>query len=336
MIKEIGSEFWEVNTGKINNLFSKNFKWFCSGTSALRAILKDIKIENKVTTVAIPSWCCECMITPFKDEGLDINFYSVYYENRKLRQDINNNADIIVVMDYFGFNSEIDMKFSDKIIIRDITHSIFSKQHNDADYYVGSLRKWTGFYTGGFALKKGLWSLNLNFKEADKYYLSLRKQGMKAKHEYILGKDQNKDFLELFKKGENRLDKLKDIMEAYPEDIFKAKVLDIEFIKTKRHKNAKYLLENIKFDEDIQAIFSDITVEETPLFIPILAKNRDKLKKKLIENKIYCPTHWEISKHHNLTEKELYIYMHEISIICDQRYNISDMQRICNVINQIK
>ena len=36
-------------------------------------------------------------------------------------------------------------------VIRDLTHSIYSEKYNDADYYFGSLRKWFGISSGGFA-----------------------------------------------------------------------------------------------------------------------------------------------------------------------------------------
>ncbi len=79
------------------------------------------------------------------------------------------------MVDYFGFSSDINMEYSDKIIIRDLTQSVFSKKHEDTDYYFGSLRKWKGVYTGGFALKKGLWNISIDFPEVDRYYLHLRK-----------------------------------------------------------------------------------------------------------------------------------------------------------------
>lgn len=65
------------------------------------------------------------------------------------------------------------------MVIRDITHSIFSKEYHDADYYFGSLRKWAGFKTGGFAY--GEWKKSLDIASYDKQYVSLRTEAMKKK-----------------------------------------------------------------------------------------------------------------------------------------------------------
>lgn len=334
MRREIGSEFWKVETEKENNFFPDETIWFSSGRTALRAIIKDIRINHKVKTVSLPSWCCDSMIIPFVEEGLDVLFYPVYFENGKLKQDINKDTDIIFVMDYFGYSSDLTVENVKKIVIRDLTHSVFSKKYDDADYYFGSLRKWTGIYTGGFALKNGSWNINLDFSATDNCYISLRKQGMKQKAKYMLGEYENKDFLKIFHEAEVYLDTTKDITVGYSEDILKSKTLDINLIRKKRQENAKFLLENIKFDKNIQPIFTEFKNGDVPLFVPILVNDRNQLRKKLIDSSIYCPVHWGVSIHHDLNQVENYIYNHEISIVCDQRYDIDDMQRICDVINE--
>ena len=68
---------------------------------------------------------------------------------------------------------------------------------------------------------------------------------------------------------------------------------------------------------------------DCPIFVPILTTNREAIRKKLIENEIYCPIHWP--KPNDKCESNLYEL--ELSLICDQRYNEADMQRIVDVIN---
>ena len=47
MIREIGSEFWDVPVEEINNgFFTESMQWFLSGRSALKAIIKDAGIYN--------------------------------------------------------------------------------------------------------------------------------------------------------------------------------------------------------------------------------------------------------------------------------------------------
>ena len=57
------------------------------------------------------------------------------------------------------------------------------------------------------------------------------------------------------------------------------------------------------------------------MFVPIISKNRNNIRKKLIENNIYCPIHWTSFNNSNNE-----IYANELSLICDQRYAKEDME----------
>lgn len=79
MLKEIGSEFWDVPIGtSCNNYFPRQTAWFLSGSSALQAIIKELE---EAQSVALPSWCCLTMIKPFVDAGMEVSFYPVYFDN---------------------------------------------------------------------------------------------------------------------------------------------------------------------------------------------------------------------------------------------------------------
>ena len=71
---------------------------------------------------------------------------------------------------------------------------------------------------------------------------------------------------------------------------------------------------------------------DTPIFLPIFmeTKERDGLRKHLIEMGIYCPVHWPKPE-----GCESNIYDLELSLICDQRYGIEDMKRIVSVIKEV-
>ena len=197
---EIGSEFWEVPTQKRENgIFSNNTEWFISGRFALSAIIKDICKKKTVHTAYLPAWCCDSMISPFVEQGLHVRFYPVYMENGILKQDIEDGrpGEILYLMDYFGFQSQVDVSKGGAVVIRDVTHSIFSGFRCDADYYFGSLRKWAGFYTAGFACGISNESLPV-----DNRYIDLRRTAMLAKTAYIAGTSESKDYLDLFGEAE--------------------------------------------------------------------------------------------------------------------------------------
>lgn len=302
MKKEIGSEFWDIPLSNDENLiFSKETKWLLSGRTALDLIIKDSGIKS----VSMPRWCCESMIKPFTKNGVLVTFYD---------ERPNFECDAIFLIDYFGFaDSNVSLAGYKGIVIRDVTHSIFSKKYNDADYYFGSLRKWAGFITGGFAW--GKWKKQIDLLPYDNEYVTLRKKAMNLKSYYINGLINNKGFLDLFKQANDYLD-FCGLCSAYDADIYAAKHFDVTKVKSIRRKNAKILV-------DRMGCIFELKDNDCPLFVPIKVEKRDALRKFLINNDVYLPIHWA---NYDLNGKEL-------SLVCDQRYDESDMIRICDLID---
>ncbi len=327
-MREIGSEFWNMPTTNVEStIFPESTQWYLSGRSALQAIIEDL---TECHTVAMPSWCCDSMIKPFVDAGLAIRFYPVWFE-RDIHQDPRYDCDVLFLMDYFGYStSERDLSDYQGIIIRDMTHSLFSSTYSDADYYFGSLRKWCGVWTGGYAWTREGRKLTC-LTDDGKMYVSLRKQAMKMKEKYISEKTDDKVYLEVF----NRAEEILEDIEAFPaaeRDVHLAKRLDVEFIRTRRRLNAEVLREAFSS----WLIYPVLANGDTPMFVPVLVPDnkRDRLRRYLIEHFIYCPIHWPVSQYHRLTEQERKIYDNELSLICDQRYTEQDMQRIIDTIKQ--
>lgn len=320
MKSEIGSEFWNIPIcSKENALFPKNVHWFLSGRGALKAIIA----ENSFKTAAIPFWCCDSIIAPFVDAGISVEFY---------RNELPK-TDVAIVMDFFGYTGHSSFDNFEGIIIRDVTHSLFSITYYDADYYFGSLRKWAGFWTGGYA-----WGFKnkVEYLPNNTQYIELRRRAMELKSSYINREPMSngmlvtdKKFLRMFNKAEQILDNNSDIYLADSKDINNAKYLNVEYIKKSRRENSMVLME--AFPELL--VFKELKELECPLFVPIKVKERDALRKYLIQNNIYCPVHWPIvASLHKLKKEEVEFYNEELSLVCDQRYNKEDMLRIVNAI----
>ncbi len=329
MLKEIGSEFWGVpTTSKANNLFPETTSWYLSGRSALQVIIRDL---SNAKSVAMPSWCCDSMIKPFLDAGIKVNFYPVYWQDG-LRREINFDSDILFLMDYFGYtNLAPNIQRYNGIVIRDVTHSIFSATYSDADYYFGSLRKWCGFWTGGYAWTKDKHVLAIG--ETDNFgYERLRAKAMQLKARYINGDPKaDKSYLKAFEEAEDLLETV-NIAKAAKRDVELVAKMDIEFIRNRRRLNAEILRE--AFSEWL--IFPQQSDLDTPMFVPILVPDgkRNELRTFLIKSDIYCPVHWPVSEYHNLSERERFIYDNELSLVCDQRYVENDMRRMVDAITQ--
>ncbi len=336
MRKEIGSEFWDIPllVEKENDIFQKGTRWFLSGRTALEYIISDIKEKFCVSSVAMPSWCCDSMIIPFVKNGIKVMFYT-YDDSDSIPK-----CDILFCMEHLGYiRNEKEIGFCG-IVIHDVTHSMFSENLGmksvagaKAEYFFGSLRKWAGFKTGGFAGFLGdEFSAAMPQKKNDEC-ITLRTQAMLDKERYISGKTDSKDYLKLFSKAEEMLD-----CGAYgcaaEDDISYAEKLDIEFIKTQRRKNAAQLL---KVVSDI-AIYPEIRENDCPLFVPIRLKPemRDALRKYLIEKNVFCPIHWPLTEWHKITAVQRQIYNEELSLVCDQRYTTDDMDYICELISDFR
>ena len=334
--KEIGSEFWDIPVcDQSSNFFPPDTIWFLSGRSALKYILAEISKRLKIRKAALPSWCCESMIEPFLPYHPDLCFYPVYIDqDRILKQDYSpvRDCDLVLVMDYFGYCSSSLFSDFTGTVIRDVTHSLFACQYEDADYYFGSLRKWVGVWTGGFARSRAKWAENDHFNPPPEEYVNLRRKAMHEKEEYIFGRQDHKQHLALFSQAE---DKLNDygIYSAANRDIEAVGHLDVASLRLKRRNNAAQLLQTVKD----YAIFPELKDNDCPLFVPILVpgNKRDQLRRCLIGQEIYCPVHWPVSKYHVLCPETKRIYDEELSLVCDQRYSSDDMDRFCSLLNQI-
>ena len=329
-MKEIGSEFWSVPSG--------NKAYLLSGRTALEYIIRDILRTLGTLKVCLPSYCCHTMIEPFVRHGFDIRFYDVYFEDKhglcadipKLCKD-----EIFYHMSYFGFG-QLQGRHLDKIreqcalIIDDRTHSFLSKSDIDADYTYTSFRKWAGFY-GIAEATKSFGTFSLPIEKSGVAYTEKRREAMELKARYMAGEPVEKnEFLTLYGVAEDMLES--DYVGYRPTEQAMTQLLSADFasIKQRRKQNAAVLLTGLQNVPGVRLLFPEQLQTDVPLFVPILVEgNRDALRKYLIEHLVYCPVHWPISDFHKgIGERAEKIYRKELSLLCDQRYQKEDMERI--------
>lgn len=333
MIKEIGSDFW--NDGPVR----QDQIYLLSGRTALEFIIRDIIKQHSIRSVLLPSYCCHTMIEPFFRHGISVRFYDVYFdEQRGLSVDVPELQDdeAFYYMTYFGFSdlSGVDLRKireSCATVIEDKTHSWLNRSSNcGTDYSYVSYRKWTGFDAIALATKaKGFFS-ELPTK-VNKKYSAMRRQAFAIKRAFIESDEGEKNhFLNLFGEAEELLETdyvgYKPMMETMAAFL----QLDTVQITESRRRNAEILINGLNDIPEIKLIFQTMNDNDVPLFVPILVrKNRTELRKYLIDNAIYCPIHWPKSTYHDgISKRAEKLYQQELSLICDQRYNSDDMNRI--------
>jgi len=343
---EIGSEFWFENVTTDYNIEKPdwidaygNSVLTSSGRGAISLLLEEI--NPKARTALLPSYTCETVILPFIKHGYTCYFYDINPDMTPNLKDIDENGDIGVFlhMGFYGFSTNCvlsnivkEFKTRSTIIIEDITHTLFSDypRFEQNDYYVTSLRKWTGLPSGGFLATRGTIA---SVPRTNEEFAQYRKEALQIKAKYInSGNEELKtQYLNLFDKGERLLDS--DVTPYHIDTISKGllNVLDVKRLKEKRRNNFITLLKGLEVVDYFVPVFNSISNDVCPMFFPIyIDKNRNEVRQKLIEQKIYCPIHWPVPKQIDLGKYKSAkkIYETILSIPCDQRYDIKDMERI--------
>jgi hypothetical protein len=328
--KEIGSEFFtpSVPTGQEPAPYEA---YLLSGRTALAAILEDLAADRRVRRVLLPAYCCESMIEPFVGQGIEVQFYGVGADGMAYPYD--NDADAVLLIDYFGYvdpeNGEIarSAKQAGKTVIYDATHTIAGNEavERHADYSFCSYRKWF-FCHYAKAVKRGGTFVRKEPPVMHEAYMALRDRAARRKTAYLAGLPEDKEtFLSEFAEAEALLEASYRGYAGVPV------AYDLPAIVAVRRENAAYLMEGLKAIPEIRLWHTALRVGDTPLFVPILVEPavRPALRRALTDARIYCPIHWPRSAYEG-AESEL--YDRELSLVCDQRYDLTDMERMLRVI----
>src|SRR5699024_483195 len=123
-----------------------------------------------------------------------------------------------------------------------------------------------------------------------------KKEAMLLKEQYLIApnKSNKKSYLTLFDESNKWLSKnYSNLMIDSHSKKLLLKKDKYTNIKTSRISNAEYLHKGLVHNVNIKTMFKMSQID-CPLFVPIIVTNgkRDYLRKKLIDNKIYCPVHW--------------------------------------------
>lgn len=335
MYSEIGKEFWiEQNPERL--LSERTGMYALSGRTAIDLILQDILNKCEVKSVYLPAWCCESMLAPFQSRGVEVELYDISFDGQlHYHIDESKTPDIFYVNNYFGYENMVSreelhkFKLKGSIILYDRTHSMLMDGDDlEAEYTFSSIRKWMGVTTG--AVVNGIESRPLK----DYPHTTIKEVAMKDKFKYLQGDKTilKENFLNAFGEfGHQLLEDYRDYkMDALSYTIYKQ--TDLEAMKQQRRANSKVLHEGLYLN-----FLGKLTPNATPLFVPVFfdsKEKRDAVRKRLIDNKIYCPVHWPKN---NLVTSEMRvnrIFDTELSIICDQRYGQEEMKKIIQYISK--
>ena len=359
MFSEIGSNFWiSPNDGKCGKLLESPFQfgykgsdyvWLSTGRSATKLVLQTIEERNPhIKKVALlPPFTCHTVYEPFQALGYEIHTLPISVDLSISAEDIIQfqkvtNASVLLVHRYYGFDtlSGFDLVVDDLrkkgvIVIEDCTQCLYSDfQVSDADYFVGSIRKWCGVPDGGFAICRD-GQFEHKPKRSDEKMVEAKRIASELKYQYLFdGKGDKPTFKVRYREAEELLDNQNELFAIGDLSAAIQAELDVDLLIKKRRNNYSVLLDGFKDVLGVKVLFDYLPASVAPLYFAILVEDRSSLQGLLAENDIYAPVVWPKADNcPPVDEIANLIYNRILCIPIDQRYNEEDMRRIIRVIN---
>lgn len=306
-----------------------------SGRSALVAILRHIRGRG-VRRVWLPDYLCASVPDAVRHAGMEYRFYDL---GADLLPDAGALAaslaatDAVLLVNYFGMQDHAALvrrlrAESAAVIIEDDVQAFYSYLNPGAgmaDYAFTSLRKWFAVPDGGLARAADGTALP-GFSRENLFWV--------YKYSGLLLKaaghgDDDSLFLDILRKGERMIDaEMETSVSACTLRLLAG--VDMAGAAEQRRANARVILdglENIGLAPLLRPADGDV-----PFFIPIYLANRDEVRRKMFENRIFCPVHWPLEGLPLRTGARM--EAHELSLITDQRYGPADMARILDILSK--
>lgn len=317
----------------VNNSLS-NRVFYSSGRDALHAILVSIKKRN-INRILLPDYLCSSIVSTVIVAGFEYEYYRLTDELLPDYKDIGYkvNKDAILIINYFGLQNlsesikKIRELYSESIIIEDDVQAFYSfaDTHSLADYSFTSLRKWFAVPDGGLA--KSRYS-DLLTPRGRNCFGEIKLSGLVLKGLRKTLGNIDDTYLKLLKEGEELIDAS---ISSPCMEITKSVMVrtDVKRLALVRKRNADLMISGLA-EMGLTPIIKT-TPESIPFFIPLVLEERDRIRRKLFDHNIFCPVHWPLDGLE--LERGRYMSEHELSLIIDQRYGVSDIRRILEVMS---
>ncbi len=355
-MKEIGSTYW-LSHNTIENLpeNSNNIPAIFDGASYVSTcrsaigIVLDALPNIKRKVALLPAFTCESVLISFSYRGYDIYPYHIRKDLtidwESFRSDLLLiKPSVILVHSYFGFDTIkelrphiLELKEHGITVIEDETQSMFScKSLINANYFVGSIRKWMPLPDGAFV------TVPIHLEEEDRELVAAKMKALIMKGDWILnGIGEKRMFQQAFRNAENILNNRKQAFKMSSESQKLLSETDLLRMKSTRRDNYKTLIDGIlnapTLSNELQLPISEMEKDDCPFHLPVLVKDgRKDLQQYLAKNNIFATIIWACPDAYKevIDNDSKYIYDHILCFHIDQRYNQSDMIRIITTLKK--
>lgn len=317
MVHPIGGYFeLELDVGKEmhNNALSLN-----SARNCFEYVLQ----KYNPSKIFLPHYICDSIIDVAKSMGIACEFYSLN-DKMELCQPIElQQSELLLYVNYFGlktsYANQLANRFGHSIII-DNSQAFFMEPNRNA-HNIYSPRKFFGVPDGGYL-----------YTDLPSDVSDLPEETTIDRSCHLLGRIESgpRKYHTTFREAESAfrgrpIRKMSRITKRILDS------LDYKSIALKREKNFLFLHTHLASINDypieIDASFNG------PMIYPLLIKNGYSLRDRLIKEQIYIASYWpEIKTRDGAPLFECSLVDNLLPLSIDQRYTLTDMQRIVTVV----
>ena len=346
---EENGEIAGLHLAQVDKYGKKNQCYTVSGREAIELALISLERENPEISKCclMPAYMCDSVFLPFLHRGWELVFYSVDRELETAGEEIfrlalEHDPGLIFVHPYYGTDTcrglrrQLSaLRRSGVMIMEDVTQAYYLQDAGcDADFIVGSLRKWYSVPDGGF-LASDLPIAEEVLLDGEAYAVE-RLAPLVQKWEYLQDKGLQEEERQKRKAAfytrnralEAELDRYEGVRRISRLSTHILSRVDEEAARRRRAENYSYLYDKINGMKRLWPIL--MKEDEAPLYFPVYVKERDELQRFLGEHGIYAPVLWPVGElnRDELRGDEAYIYEHMLALPIDQRYDTDQMEEI--------
>lgn len=321
---------------------------------ALRSMVKNHRVSDDRKRCLLPAYMCDSVFLAFLQEGWKITFYHV---NQKLEPDwgeLLTLADtcrpgLILIHPYYGADTWARGRHMLRAwraqgicMMEDVTQSYYLEcAGSDADYVVGSLRKWYPVPDGGFvAARERLAQEQICIDES---FAEKKLEVMMQKWKYLhadADEAAKRRYLQRNRELEAELD---GCMQIRAMSHISAAILadtDEAECRRRRTKNDTLLKLGIRRTDQVCPVpyrNSSCGRQEdyAPLYFTIYVKERTRLQQYLSAHGIYAPVLWPVGDANRdcLRDAENSVFGQLLALPMDQRYGRDGMLAVIQAVN---
>lgn len=315
-MREIGGYF-EFEKSHRNYLHQGAIALNC-GRNCLAYLLKSRKIE----VIALPYFLCESVEQVCEKAGVAIRHYHINPDFTPAIDQLED-REWLYVVNYYGQLSVGQLQQlcrTYRRVIVDNAQAYFTMPLPGVDTLY-TCRKFFGVADGAFLYTDSPLRQELEQDESfDRMHFVLGRFERKASE--FLGEAQQN----------NRHFASAPVRKISPLTENLLRLIDYEDVKEIRTRNFRFLMERLGGENQLS-----VNLPEGPFMYPLLLGNAEGVRSRLAAEQIYIPVLWPNVC--NTMEKQSLEYRYAADLLpipCDQRYNLEDMERICETLNKVR